>query len=1204
MRFKILGSLTVEDDGRPVSVSGLRRRALLLRLLVPANRPVPDDQLTEDLWDGGSQTPAVSTLASHVSLLRQVIGRDRIVRRAGGYVLVVDHEDVDALCFEGEAHAGERALAEGRAELASRVFVTALERWRGPALMDVRDAPWARVETARLEELRRTSQESLIDARLALGEHHHLIASLESAVSEDPLRERRWQQLMMALYRSGRQADALQTYQRLRSFLGDQLGIEPSAELTLLEQSIILQDPELDWRRGAPPQLPHDHAGSTHGVLAPRVAPDGRPRVLIDLPMPARLGVRPPPHVVGRVAEEAAIAAAVARVAADAGREVTLVSGEAGMGKTTLAAVTARAARERGACVLFGHCEEDLSSPYQLFVEALTDFVTEIPEDQLLRDVEEFASELASLVPSLKRRIPGLSPSKAIDSDAERYLLFAAVVGLFATISQEQVVLLVLDDLQWADKGSLQLLRHLAAAPQQMRLLIVGTYRNVELPQSEALVETIAALHRQKGFRRIELSGLDESDVMTLMEATVGRSLDRAEVASLAAAVYGETDGNPFFVNELLRHLSETGAISEDFSGAPATEGTVHELVLPDSIREVVAARLLRLGPASGRVLSVAAVIGGDFEVDLLARASGTREDELLDILEAAAAAGLVREPDGVPGRFRFTHALIRRTLYEALGAHRRARAHRAVATALEELWGHHPGPRIGELARHWSSARPLDVTRAVGYARRAGDAALRSLAPTDALRYYSQALELLAAADRRDPILELDLVIGRGTAQRQIGDPSFRATLLGAARRAADLGDTRRLVRAALANNRGWLSSAGAVDAEKVEVLELLSDRVPPDSPDRALVLAALCSELAYGSSLERRQSLAQEAIGIARSSGDDATIVRVLNHVFIPLLVPSLQEEALARTKDAMVRAERVGDPVILNSAAVNRAITAGRAGDFDELDRSIGVMRAMAEKLDQPNFNWEQLFVRATRALIAGDTDLAEQLATESLRIGSDCGQPDAALIFGAQLMMVNLQRGTLSDLIPLMEQWVADIPSLDKGVLNGVLAHAHAEGDQYDDARRLLGEFGAADFALPLDGAWFTGMTAYADAAIACRDAGAAAALFERLAPWADLMSYTGTTTDGPVSHYLGGLCTVLERYDEADAYFIQSSSFSQRVGAKFFGARTDLLWAWMLGNRALPGDPDQARVVLARARATAVAHGYRNIERRCALIPVP
>ena len=407
------------------------------------------------------------------------------------------------------------------------------------------------------------------------------------------------------------------------------------------------------------------------------------------------------------------------------------------------------------------------------------------------------------------------------------------------------------------------------------------------------------------------------------------------------------------------------------------------------------------------------------------------------------------REPDGVPGRFRFTHALIRRTLYEGLGAiaglGRTGRGD-GVGRALRAT----SGPRIGELARHWSSARPLDVT---GRSATPGERATRRSGPW--LRRRPPLLQPgPRTARRRGPKrtdLRLDLVIGRGTAQRQTGDPSFRSRCSARHARRRISATPGRLVHAALANNRGWLSSAGAVDTEKVEILELLADRVSLEDPDRALVLAALCSELAYGSSLERRQSLAHEAIGIARSSGDDARIIHFFNHVFIPLLVPSLQEEALARTKDAIDRAERVGDPVLLNSAAVNRAITAGRAGDFEELDRSIGVMKEMAEKLDQPNFTWEQLFVRATRALIAGDTDLAEQLATESLEIGSSCGQPDAELIFGAQLMMVNLQRGTLSDFIPLMEQWAADIPSLDKGVLSGVLAQAHAEGDHYDDAQ---------------------------------------------------------------------------------------------------------------------------------------------------------
>ena len=198
------------------------------------------------------------------------------------------------------------------------------------------------------------------------------------------------------------------------------------------------------------------------------------------------------------------------------GREVLLISGEAGLGKTTLVAEAARAAFDDGACVLFGHCEEDLATPYQLFAEALGHYVTHAAEDQLLAHVDAHGSELARLVPALASRIPDLPPSKATDPDTERYLLFAAVVGLLATVSQHQPVVLVLDDLQWADKGSLLLLRHLTAAEQSMRVLVLGTYRDSELSRSHPLLDTLAALRRQSGVTRIELAGLDDTGVVAL----------------------------------------------------------------------------------------------------------------------------------------------------------------------------------------------------------------------------------------------------------------------------------------------------------------------------------------------------------------------------------------------------------------------------------------------------------------------------------------------------------------------------------------------------------------------------------------------------------------------------------------------------------------------------------------------------------------
>ncbi len=911
--------------------------------------------------------------------------------------------------------------------------------------------------------------------------------------------------------------------------------------------------------------------------------------------LPGRLAVRPGIGVVGRETELESMADAYKRVAGGEGREVLLVSGEAGLGKTTLAAEAARAAFDDGACVLFGHCEEDLATPYQLFAEAVAHGVTHVAEDQLVAPVDAYGSELVRLVPALTSRFPGLPPSKATDAETERYLLFAAVVGLLASVSQHQPVVLVLDDLQWADKGSLQLLRHLTVAEPPMRVLVLGTYRASELSHAHPLLDTLGALRRQSGVTRIELSGLDDAGVVSFMEAAAGHLLDDAGVG-LAHAVYRETDGNPFFVGEVLRHLIETGAIYQEASGRWVAVDTLEQMALPDSVREVIGARVGRLGASTERALSLAAVVGRDFDLDVLARACEMSVDELLDVLDAAVAAALVRELPDAQGRYSFAHALIQHTLYEDLGPTRRARAHRRVAEALEDLCGNHPGARVGELARHWFNAtQPKDLAKALDYSRQAADAALVALAPNDALRYYTQALDLYAASDEADPVLGLDLSIGLGTAQRQTGNPAYRATLLGAAHQADGLGDEDRLVAAALANGRGMFAAGGVIDTDKVEILEMALARLSGDNPDRALVLAELCEELTYGSPLERRRVLADEALALAETSGDDATIVRVLNHISYPLLVPSGLEQALARSADALARAVQLGDPVLLLGALIRRQYGAACAGDIDELDRCLELAGSLADQLDQPTLSWVNTFERATRALIAGDTERAEQLATEAVQIGTDSGQPDAAITFGAQLMSVNWQRGTLGQLVPLVEQAAADNPGLP--VFVGAVALALAEAGRTEEAHHLLEEFVVSDLELPLDVNWLFGMILYAEVAIVCGDPTCAGPLFDELAPWASQLSYNDATTGGPVSHYLGGLASVLGRYEEAKVYFAQSAEFSDRVGATLFAARTDLSWGTMLLERRASGDAERARSLLTRARATAAAHGYAAVERR-------
>ena len=898
--------------------------------------------------------------------------------------------------------------------------------------------------------------------------------------------------------------------------------------------------------------------------------------------------------MIGYGSEFKVMADAFKRVTAGDGREILLVSGEAGMGKTTIAGQLARLAFEEGACVLFGHCEEDLASPYQLFSEALQHYVAHAPDERIRTHVATHGSALARLVPALASRVSRLQASRATDADTERFLMFAAVGGLLADMAKAQPVVLVLDDLQWADRASLLLLSHVAATELDTRMLVVGTYRDSELAHAHDLREALGMLRRHEGVSRVELGGLDDAGVVELMQGVVGYTLG-AEELDFAHAVYRETDGNPFFVNQVLRHLVETGAVHQDASGRWVSAGSIDRVALPDSVRQVVGGRVAHLGAGAARVLGLAAVIGRDFDLELLAVASDLSAADVVDIMDAAAAAALVREVADRPGQFSFSHALIQHTVYEDLGTTRRALAHRQVAEALEEVCGGRPGERVGELARHWSQAtRPVDSAKAIEYSQQAGDAALRALAPSDALRYYLHAQELLDQNRSPDPVLAIDLAIGLGTAQRQVGEPQYSDTLLRAARQALALDDTSRLVAAALANDRGFFSNFGAIDAEKVAILEEALSRLPRDDPNRALILATYCLEIAVGSPLEQREALAEEAVAIATASDDDAVIVRVFNNVAYPLLVPPRLEESLLRTEESLRRAERLGDPVLHFFAAHWRAQVAGQAGDIEEVERCLERLRSLADQLNQPMLSWVHTFDRAWLAIIRGDTDEAEKIATEAVSLGT--GQPDAVFIFGAQLVMVHHQRGTLDQLRSVVEEMATSTPSV-AGILSGTLAMACIEVGHIDEAHQRVEAFADRHFELQMSAVWVTGMIFYADVVIELGDPAFAGPLFERLAPWAGQWSNSGATAENPISHYLGGLAEVLGRYDEAEAYFAQSVRMCERLGARFFLAQTQLLWGRMLARRSGAGADGPARDLLSSARTAAVDRGWAGVLRR-------
>jgi DNA-binding SARP family transcriptional activator/tetratricopeptide (TPR) repeat protein len=1186
VKVRVLGPMVTLVADSELQLSAPKERGTLALLALGCGSVVSSDRIYRGLWGEEPPRTANKAVQGYVSKLRQVLPLGVIETVSPGYRCALVPDDVDALFFESLVDRSRRDEAHDPVARA-RTLSEALRLWRGPALGDLADHEVGRNEATRLWEMRLTGEEERLDALLACGQHQMLVAELMASVDAEPFRETRCAQLMLALYRSGRRAEALRTYHRHRSRLAAEVGIEPSSHLSSLEASILDNRPELDW---AP--LSADSQLESRPKIRVTAANSSDTRTV---PLPRLLGIRPSAGLVGREGEVDAIQDAFKRVMSDRGLEVVLVAGEAGVGKSTLIAESARIAFDAGACVLFASSQEDLATPYQLFAEALGHYVESATQAELKEMVHGHESELAHLLPRLSPGVPGITASKAADTDTERYLLFASVTDLIANVADQRPIVLVLDDLQWADSGSLQLLRHLIAVERPIRMLVLGAYRDSEASRSADLVETLGALRRRGEISRLQLSGLNQAEVVMLMEAAAGHPLEHGSLR-LAQSIFLETDGNPFFVTEVLRHLLETGEISRDGTGRWIAVDSLEGSTLSAGVREVIDARVAHVGRGAKRLLAMAAVIGREFDLDLLSAVTGTAEDDLLDVLDASAAAALVREEQGGARLYGFTHALIQRSLYQGLSATRRAQAHARVAESLERLFRHDLDSRAGELALHWSStARRGDMPKALDYAHTAADLALADLAPGDALLHYAQALSIYQETENSDPGLELDLLIGLGTAQRQTGDPSFRETLLGAAHRAADLDDTNRLTAAALANNRGILSQFGEVDLEKISILEVAADRLPRSRPDRALVMATLCQELTFSSTLERRLGLAEEAIDVAEQSCDDSTILRVLNHVANPLRVPELLEESLGRSADALLRAERVGDPVLHFWAATARRIISATAGDRAEVDRCLEIGKVLSDQLNQPTLTWTHTYATADRVLLAGDLNEAERLANEALAIGTQSGEPDAVGVFSGQLLSICSQRGTMGDLIPLIEQAVANNPGLP--VYKSVLAAAHAEGGRTEVARQVLEESAKVGFELPNDIAWVTGMVTYAEAAIECRDPRFAEPLFSALRPWSDQFSYNDVTTEGPVSHYLGGLATVLGLFDEAEAYFSRSAKMCRQLGAKCFLARTELNWARMLLERGEPGDAHRTRRLLETARATSVNHGYATTARR-------
>ncbi len=710
MRFGILGPLEVWDGDRAVTVGTPKQRAVLAALLISANRVVSLDRLIDQLW--GAEPPAAATgsLQAYVANLRRVLEPERaaralarvLVTRPPGYLLRVGPGNLDATLFEELATRGRRLLAEGRPRAACDVLSEALGLWRGPALPEVAAYDFAATEIARLEELRLAAWEAQAQAALALGRHDETVGLLERLVAEHPWRELRRELLMLARYRCGRQADALELMAQTRREFAEELGIDPGPGLQQLHAAILRQDPDLCWR---PPLAELD------GPVARPARPDDQPDESDEYVVPNRL--------VGRAGPLAVVQRALHDAAAGRGR-VVLVAGEPGIGKTRLVQELAEAAGARGVDVAFGRCHDNEGAP------PLWPWMQVLRTLRTVRPTEELAEAAAVAGPALAPLAPDLAgngvASGSVTPEQSRFLLYDATARLLLKLASRRPLLLVLEDLHWADPVSLELAGYLAGQLPAAPVLLIGTFRDTE--GSPALSGLLAGVAREPVCARLRLAGLRTEEVAEMVADRIGRGVDD----ELAGAVHARTDGNPFFITELIRLLR-----SEDLLNDPTA------WPIPEGVRDVLRRRIHRLPEQTVTLLTIAAVAGRTVDLDVLERISGLDEERALTAVEAAVVAGLLIEDPERLGRYRFVHALVRETLYEGLPGLRRARLHARTGEALQAVYGER---YVDALAHHaWQAGSAVPIERALSLILAAADAAERVLAYERAIQQLQRAL-------------------------------------------------------------------------------------------------------------------------------------------------------------------------------------------------------------------------------------------------------------------------------------------------------------------------------------------------------------------------------------------------------------------------------------------------------------------------------
>lgn len=878
----------------------------------------------------------------------------------------------------------------------------------------------------------------------------------------------------------------------------------------------------------------------------------------------------------GRHAEMATVMAAVLDASAGRGRGV-LIGGEPGIGKSRLTREVARRAASDGAVVLHGRCDDGMGRPYQPFAEALAAFLRLVPGaiDQL----GPGASDLRLVLPELIEAVPGLPEPLTADSDTLRYRLSEAVAGWLLTASTQRPVLLVIDDLHWADRGTGQIVQHVLASIDHRAVAVAITYRTTEAEGSADLVQLIAQLRRLGNVERVSLDGLDVDDIQSLASAS-GHAGDE----HLARLVHERTGGNAFFAAEVLRNLD------------PDTDPSVGVDAIPSAVHDVVVARVMKMTPAARELLSGASVFGRMASYEQLGRVLDRSRRDVARAAAEVVGAGLLRELESPPMHVEFTHALVRSALYDQLIAAERSLLHEAAAGVLIELSGDRVDDVAEQLGSHLSRTGSVDDARAaIGWYRRAAVRDSRQAAEAQAASQLRRALAVLDQPGVPDDArIRCELLCELGDALRRGRLDGYRQTLLQAGDLARAHGFDDLLVGAASVNTRGFFSSAGASDADRIALLRDALAVETEATATRARLLSNLSVELTFGAGFAERLSLSDEAVAIARAHGSGDDLFHVLGMRYGTLW--TAQGLAARTTLAAELRAlaDDLERDELRYIAAWCTFQAAMESGDLSLADAMLAEQESIAEVTPT---QLSYLRIRqGLRAAVAGDLGQAERYVNDAFEAAAIAGEPDAYTFYFSQLAGLRYHQGRMDELTSTFAAAVEATPGLP--ALRAGLGLIHLEADRLDDVAAVVAELGAQRRDVGDELNWLITIALLAELAARVKDRERCAELYPVLLPFREQFVDNATNWFGSVGRFLGLLEHVVGRFDDADRSFAAALRAHEAIPAPLLAARTHLDWAVSMLDRPNPRHADAAghlRVAL----DLGTQYGLAAVERRAA-----